>query len=209
MSEEHRRQGRKIPEVLTAEEQTALLRQPNPRYPTGERNRLMLSLMLNTGLRLSEATGLRWREIDLNSGKLMVRQGKGAKDRTLWVSERDLGPLQRWRGRQAEVVPGTPAHVFTTLDGNPVSNRYVQEMVKRYAAKARIDKDVHPHTLRHSFASDLYRETTNIRLTQKALGHANLATTQIYTHIVDEELEEALKAFRKPEAVVPSAKQKS
>jgi site-specific recombinase XerD len=94
------------------------------------------------------------------------------------------------------VVPSAPSHVFTTLDGKPVSNRYVQEMVKRYAAKAGIDKDVHPHTLRHTFATDLYRQTTNIRLTQKALGHANLATTQIYTHIVDEELEGALKSFR-------------
>ena len=69
-------------------------------------------------------------------------------------------------------------------------------MVKRYALKAGIEKNISPHTLRHSFATDLYRETTNIRLTQKALGHSNLATTQIYTHIVDEELEGALKSFR-------------
>ncbi len=90
--------------------------------------------------------------------------------------------------------------MFTTLQGNPVSGRYVQQMVKRCALRAGIEKDIHPHTLRHSFATDLYRETTNIRLTQKALGHANLATTQIYTHIVDEELEGALKSFRYAEA---------
>jgi len=69
-------------------------------------------------------------------------------------------------------------------------------MVARYAVNAGILKHVTPHTLRHSFATDLYRETTNIRLTQKALGHSNLTTTQIYTHIVDEQLEEALKTFR-------------
>lgn len=201
MSEERRQKGRKLPEVLTAEEQEALLRQPNPRYPTGERNRLLLLLMLNTGLRLSEATGLRWREIDLNTGRVMVRQGKGAKDRTLWVGERDLGLLRRWRERQVKVVPGAPSCVFTTLGGRPVSNRYVQEMVKRYAAKAGIDKDVHPHMLRHTFATDLYRQTTNIRLTQKALGHSNLTTTMIYCHIVDEELEDALKLFRKADRV--------
>lgn len=188
--------GRKIPEVLTESEQEALLEQPNLRYPTGERNRLMLSLMLNTGLRLSEATALRWQGIDLNSGKLMVRQGKGAKDRTLWVGEPDLEALRRWRHRQAEKVGEALAHVFTTLKGDPVSGRYVQQMVRRYALKAGIEKDIHPHTLRHTFATDLYRETTNIRITQKALGHANLATTQIYTHIVDEELEGALKSFR-------------
>jgi integrase/recombinase XerD len=79
--------------------------------------------------------------------------------------------------------------------------RSYARMVKRYAVKAGIEKDITPHTLRHSFATDLYRETTNIRLTQKALGHANLATTQIYTHIVDEELEGDLKSFRQPATV--------
>ena len=179
MNEKRRRQGRKIPEILEADEQAALLRQPNPRYPTGERNRLMLQLMMDTGLRLAEACALLWRDIDLTTGKLMVRQGKGAKDRTLWVGEGDLKSLRNWRERQAKDVVGSPNHVFTTMAGNPISGRYVQQMVKRYAAKAGIEKDVHPHTLRHTFATDLYRETTNIRLTQKPLGHANLSTTQI------------------------------
>lgn len=202
MSEKVIRQGRKIPEVLTSDEQEALLKQPNPRYPTGERNRLMLRLMLDTGLRLAEAIDLRWKHIDLNTGKVMVRQGKGHKDRTLWLGEDDLAMLRTWRDRQAKATGGTPELVFTTLEGGKLHPRYVQRMVKRYTAKAGIEKDVTPHTLRHSFATDLYRETTNIRLTQKALGHANLSTTQIYTHIVDEELEAALKSFRQPTAVV-------
>lgn len=195
------RKGFKIPEVLTDTEQEALLSQPNPRYPTGERNRALLRLMLDTGLRLSEACALRWRDIDLTTGKLMVRQGKGAKDRTLWIGEEDLDMLRSWRERQAKDIAGTPEHVFTTLEGKPISGRYVQAMVKRYAVKAGITKDIHPHTLRHSFATDLYRQTTNIRLTQKALGHSNLATTQIYTHIVDEELEGALRSFRQAATV--------
>jgi len=74
-------------------------------------------------------------------------------------------------------------------------------MVKRYAIKAGIDKDVSPHTLRHSFATDLYRETSKIRLVQKALGHSDLSTTMIYTHIVDDELEDVLKSFRQPATV--------
>jgi len=190
--------GRKIPEVLTATEQEALLAQPNPRYLTGHRNRMLLRLMLDTGLRLSEAINLRWRDIDLNSGKVMVRQGKGAKDRTLWTGEENLAALVAWRERQLAACSGAPENVFTTKGGGPLAPRYVQRMVKRYAAKAGIEKDVHPHTLRHSFATDLYRETTNLRLTQKALGHASVATTQVYTHIVDEELEGALKSFRQP-----------
>jgi len=192
----------RIPEVLTPSEQTALLAQPNRRYPTGERNFTMLQLMLDTGLRVSEACNLRWKDVDPDTGKLMVRQGKGSKDRTLWIGEDDLEILRVWRKRQAKDVKGTPPHVFTTLAGRPVSPRYVQQAVKRYAAKAGIDKNIHPHTLRHSFATDLYRATSKIRLVQKALGHSDLSTTMIYTHIFDDELEGALKSFRHTAAAI-------
>ena len=182
--------------MLTEQESAALLRQPNPRYPTGERNRLLLSLMLNTGLRLSEAIGLQWRDLDLISGRLFVRQGKGAKDRTLWVGEADLAALRHWRDRQMEIVRHVAEHVFTTLAGSPISGRYVQQMVKRCAARAGINKNVHPHLLRHTFATDLYRDTGRIRLVQKALGHADLSTTMIYTHVYDEEVETAMRNLR-------------
>ncbi|MCK4391628.1 tyrosine-type recombinase/integrase [Candidatus Bipolaricaulota bacterium] len=191
---------KKLPTVLTENEQARLLEQPNPRYPTGERNRTMLNLMLNTGLRLAEVTALKWRDLDLTTGKLIVRQGKGAKDRTLWVAEADIDRLRSWRERQAAPC-GQCEHIFTTLQGKPLGHRYVQRMVKRYAAKAGIDKDVSPHTLRHSFATDLYRETSKIRLVQKVLGHSDLSTTMIYTHVFDPEVEEALKSFRQTTAV--------
>jgi len=174
----------RIPEVLTPDEQRSLLKQPNRRYPPGQRNHLLLHLILDTGLRLAEAIAARWSDIDLNTVKLMIRQGKGAKDRSLWIGDADLRLLRKWRQRQAEEVGGKVEHVFTTLEG-----------------KAGITKNIHPHTLRHSFATDLYQETGKILLVQKALGHANLSTTQIYTHIVDEELEGALKSFRRPTAV--------
>jgi site-specific recombinase XerD len=192
---QRRREWRKVPDVLTAEEQGALLKQPNPRYPTGERNQLILRMMLNAGLRLAETTALSWKDIDLGTGRLQVQRGRGARDRVLWVGDADLEALREWRERQRRDVGGIPGHVFTTLEGRPVSNRYVQAMVKRYAQKAGIGKNVHPQLLRHTFATDIYRETASIRLTQKALGHADLSTTQIYTHIVDEELEGALKSF--------------
>ena len=82
-----------------------------------------------------------------------------------------------------------------------MGHRYVQRMVKRYAAKAGINKSISPHTLRHSFATDLYRETSKIRLVQKVLGHSDLSTTMIYTHIFDEEVESAPKSFRQAEGV--------
>ncbi len=189
--------GRRIPEVLTEDEQEALINQFNERYPTSHRNKMMIQLMLDTGLRLAEACSLRWKDIDLTSGKLMVREGKGAKDRTLWIGENRLEDLREWKERQIEWLDESPKHVFTTRNGDPVSHRQVQYMVKNYSEKAGIeDKSVHPHMLRHTFATDLYSETGNIRLVQKALGHSDLSTTMIYTHIVDDELEDALKSFR-------------
>jgi integrase/recombinase XerD len=124
----------------------------------------------------------------------MVKQGKGSKDRTLWVAEADIDCVRRWRECQ-EAVCDACEHVFTTLKGKALGYRYVQRMVKRHAAKAGIEKNVSPHTLRHSFATDLYRETSKIRLVQKVLGHSDLSTTMIYTHIFDEEVESALKSF--------------
>jgi len=113
----------------------------------------------------------------------------------VWVAEGDIDRLRSWRERQGGQC-GQCDHVLSTLKGKALGHRYVQRMVKRYAAKAGIDKNISPHTLRHSFATDLYRETSKIRLVQKVLGHSDLSTTMIYTHIFDEEVESALKSFR-------------
>lgn len=183
---------RVIPETLTPEDQAALLRQPNRRAPTGLRNLCMLRLMLNAGLRASEVIALQPGNIDCNSGKLTIKQGKGKKDRILWIGEDDLALIRRWKEKR----PQSP-YLFPTLKGDKLDDRYLRQMVKRYAQRAGIEQDVHPHTLRHTFATDLYRQTKNIRLVQKALGHADLSTTMIYTHIVDDELEDALKSLRR------------
>ncbi|MGC9018803.1 MAG: tyrosine-type recombinase/integrase [Candidatus Bipolaricaulaceae bacterium] len=99
------------------------------------------------------------------------------------------------------MVGKASAHVFTTLEGRPLQPRYVQAMLARYAAKAGIEKRVHPHTLRHSFATDLLRQVGNVEIVRRALGHANLSTTQVYVHLVDADLEAALKSLRRREAV--------
>ena len=191
---------RAIPVILTEEEQEDLLNQFNVRYVTSQRNKVMFQLMLNTGLRVSEAVSLRWKDVNLTSGKLMVREGKGAKDRTLWVDNDQLDELGEWKERQVEKLGEVPKWVFSTLrEGNAGKKLTIQQVwktLKTYTEKAGIKKDISPHTLRHTFATDLYRETGKIRLVQKALGHADLSTTMIYTHIVDEELEGAMKSFR-------------
>jgi site-specific recombinase XerD len=135
------------------------------------------------------------------SGQLKVVQGKGSKDRILWLPEEDLELLQSWKQRQSEKASKSLEYVFTAMSkgtlGNKLDNRYVQDMVKRYAKKAGIEKQISPHTLRHCYGSDLLRQTKNIRMVQKALGHNQLNTTMIYTHIVDDELKNELKNFRK------------
>gem|GEM_PF-6547480 len=111
---------RAIPLVLTEDEQENLLDQFNERYVTSQRNKVMFGLMLNTGLRASETVSLRWEDVNLTpSGKLMVRKGKGAKDRTLWVDNSQLEELGEWKERQVEKVGELPEWVFSTLrEGN-------------------------------------------------------------------------------------------
>lgn len=191
---------KKLPNVLSEDEQARLLSQPNPRYVTGQRNHLLLKIFLDAGLRLSEATGLKWKNISLMTGQLKVVEGKGAKDRILWLAEENLELLKSWKQRQALEAKENLNYVFTAMSkgtlGNKLDNRYVQDMVKRYAKKAGISKNVSPHTCRHTFATDMLRKTKNIRMVQRALGHNQLNTTMIYTYIYDSELKVQMKNFR-------------
>lgn len=209
---------RKIPDVLIAGEQDLLLNQflpPSegeeiedeegfrpPGRPISALSRLrdlcLVRLMLNSGLRCSEVLKLRRRDIELATGRVWVRNGKGGKDRVLWLGEADVGLLTGYLEAQGNLSLGAPdSPIFLNLKGEPLQGRYVRKMVAEAAREAGVQKQVHPHTLRHTFATDLLRATKNLRLVQKALGHARVETTTIYTHIVDEELEDAMKNFRK------------
>lgn len=146
-------QPKRLPTVLTEAEQEALLQQPDRRRRTGLRNLCLLRLLLNTGLRAMEVINLKVRDIDWRSGKVMVRQGKGKKDRTLWIGENDLDLLKKWLKVKAQ-LPASE-FLFTTEDGPRLLDRYLRIMMKRLARRAGIDKDVHPHRLRHTVATDL------------------------------------------------------
>jgi integrase/recombinase XerD len=185
-----------LPKVLTEPETSSLLDQPNQRYYGPHRDYLYMRIMLKAGLRASEAVSLQPEHIDLMSGKLMVREGKGAKDRTLWIGEELLGELRSWMDRRKSTA-GDSKYLLPTSKGTKVATSHLRRSVKRYAKKAEIDDvdRVSPHTLRHTFATRLYRSAGKIRMVQKALGHSDLSTTMIYTHVVDEELETALKGL--------------
>lgn len=186
---------KKLPEFLTIDEQKQLLGVFNERYFNSYRNKVMINLFLSSGLRLSEMINLKWNDINLMTGQLKVVEGKGSKDRIVWIGEKILEDLRKWRERQVEKLGGC-IYVFTNRTKGKLVDRDIREMVVNYSQKSGINKKVSPHTLRHSYATDLLRATKNIRLVQKALGHEDLSTTIIYTHIVDEEYEQELKNFR-------------
>jgi site-specific recombinase XerD len=187
---------RKIPEVMDQAEQLLLLAPlRGSKAPTKIRNLALLRLMLDSGLRASEALALRTGDLNMDSGQLIVRNGKGGKDRALWIGQATVKLVSKW----LLIAPARKNNlIFTTLKGGKISRIYLWKMVNRLAKKAGLSKKIHPHTLRHCFASDLLRDSKNLRLVQKALGHSQITTTQIYTHIVDDELEEAMKCLRNP-----------
>ena len=181
---------RRLPKVLSASETARVLAQFNTRYPTPLRNLCMVRAMLEAGLRVGEVVALKPDHLDMTTCKLMVREGKGAKDRVLWIGDglRDL--IGAWLERR----PGS-GWLFPTRQGGQVQTRYMRQMVKRVARKARVSEveRVSPHSFRHTFATNLYSETKNLLMVQKALGHAYVSTTQIYCHLVDGELEAAMR----------------
>ena len=187
---------KRLPKVLSTDETDALLSQPNRRYFSPHRDYLMMRVMLKAGLRVGEATGLRPEHVDLQTGKTNVTEGKGAKDRMVWLSGDVLSELRDWSTRRVNAV-GDCDLFFPTQKGTPVETSHVRRSVKRYARKAGIPGvgRVSPHTLRHTFATRLYKQTGDIRMVQKALGHTDVSTTMIYTHIVDEDLSSAMRSL--------------
>jgi len=181
----------KLPVVLEVEEAKKLLEVPQKRYPTGVRNKAMLAVMLNMGLRVSEVSNLKFKDVNINKKKLRVVDGKNSKDRDLIIPGYTLELLEKWIFIKPE-----SNYFFTTLDGSKVVTRYIQDMVKRYRERSNIDKNVTPHTLRHTFATQFYRQTKDIETLRKILGHADISTTQIYVTLANIDVENAMNGFK-------------
>jgi integrase/recombinase XerD len=188
-----KRKAMKIPEFLTVDEQDRILSLFADDSPVSIRNRAIVRLFLDTGLRTSELIDLKHRDVDLTTGRLWVRQGKNSKDRGLFFNGSSNTALKAW----LTVKPGEhkPSdNLFTSLDGRkPLCGRYIRRMVAQIGEKAGVEKRCHPHIFRHSFGTRLLRQEKNLFLLSKALGHANLSSTQIYLHLEDSELETAMK----------------
>ena len=193
----------RLPEILTREEAQALLRAPSRRCPTGRRNRALVVVLYRQGLRISEALALQVKDVDFANGTLHVWRGKGAKDRTLYLDDHTAEVLRTWmedRSRpRSEFIfttitrEGNGAGGRETRPGKPLSPQYVHAVLARLAKRAGIRKKVHPHMLRHTFASELLQEGYDIRQVQTLLGHRDVSTTMIYTHVYDPELAEKMR----------------
>jgi len=164
------------PQVLSKREQLDLLRQPKPKAPTGLRNLCLISLMLKTGIKAAELIKIGEQDIDWERGLVKIYESGGAKERYLHIDEVELSLLKSWR----RIKPAESLLFFTTLNGEPLKDRYLREMIKRYARKAGIKKDVYPHLLRTTFALEFLHETRDIDLLQEVLGHRDQSTTHNY-----------------------------
>lgn len=180
------------PDVLSSSVIDALLDAPDPNTPEGIRDRAMLYLMYATGLRVSELVSLTLRELDLRAGLVRV-VGKGRKQRVVPYGERAADRLSEYLAdsRTALLLSQElteSSYLFVTRRSPLMTRQAFWKNIKRYALQAGIDVNVSPHKLRHSFATHLLNHGANLRLVQTLLGHANLTTTEIYTHVAQERL---------------------
>lgn len=196
---------RKQVTFLTPEELERLFKQPDTETLAGLRDRSILELLFSSGLRVSELVNLDIDHVNLKRREFMVR-GKGQKDRPIFISDAAAAWLQAYLDKRTDNVKplfiriGKTSKLATT-DGDyfRLTARSIQRLVKHYALMAGITKQVSPHTLRHSFATDLLMNGADLRSVQAMLGHSNISTTQIYTHVTDPHLKSVHEKFHSKE----------
>lgn len=175
------RAGRKLPNALDVDQVAALLDIPEDN-DLARRDRAMLELLYSAGLRVSELTTLTWNQVDLAEGMVRV-VGKGRRERIVPIGAPAIKALKRWHKIHFVVAGSDQPRIFTSMKGKPLGVRAIQKRVAWWSARQGLDQSVHPHQLRHSFASHILESSGDLRAVQELLGHANLSTTQIYTHL--------------------------
>ena len=183
------RLGRPLPGVLTEQEVERLVAAPDLETPVGIRDRAMLEVLYATGLRVSELVSLRSEQVNLLQGVVRVI-GKGGKERLVPLGEPAVAWLERLlEGSRDEILGAKRSSaLFPTARGSAMTRQAFWYLIKRYAARAGITRDISPHTLRHAFATHLLDHGADLRVVQMLLGHRDISTTQIYTHIARERL---------------------
>jgi integrase/recombinase XerD len=183
--------GRSLPKSLTEEEVEALLSAPVVSDPLGNRDRAMLEVLYATGLRVSELVNLRHGQVNLNQGVIRI-MGKGNRERLIPLGEEAMRWLTEFfNGARSEILLERQTdYLFPTRRGDRMTRQAFWHIIKRYARKSSISKELSPHTLRHAFATHLLNHGADLRVVQMLLGHSDLSTTQIYTHVARERLKE-------------------
>lgn len=182
-----------IPEVLSGAEVENLLAQPNPENATGARDKAVLELLYASGLRVSELCSVGIYDVDEDCIKV---KGKGGKERLVPVGKPALQAIDHYLANYRDQTDSSRQQaLFVTKSGKPMNRVSVWSMIKKYAKCAKITKNISPHTLRHSFATHLLDHGADLRIIQEMLGHANIATTDRYTHVSRAHLTEAFQAF--------------
>lgn len=192
------RQAPRFPKTLSERQVEALLAAPDTETPLGMRDYAMLEVLYATGLRVSELVGLKTHQVGLSEGVVKVI-GKGDKERMVPMGEQARDAVQRWQaeGRQEVLGRRLSDDLFVTARGGGMTRQMFWVMIKRYAAQADIRVHLSPHVLRHAFASHLLNHGADLRVVQMLLGHADISTTQIYTHVARERLK-SLHAMHHP-----------
>lgn len=188
------RPGTSLPKTLTEDDVVRLLRQPDVRELNGLRDKAMIETLYATGLRVSELVNLRMDEVNLNVGFVRCL-GKGSKERVVPIGEVAVEMIKYYltNCRSHFMKGGRSEYLFLTNRGEPMSRVGFWKVIKKHAAAAGITKHITPHVLRHSFATHLLQHGADLRSIQEMLGHASVATTQIYTHVTRDHLREAYR----------------
>jgi integrase/recombinase XerD len=183
--------GRSLPKSLTEEEVESLLGAPVVSDPLGNRDRTMLEVLYATGLRVSELVNLRHGQVNTTQGVIRIL-GKGNRERLIPLGEEAMRWLKDFsNGSRGEILLERQTdYLFPTRRGDRMTRQAFWHIIKRYARKAGINKELSPHTLRHAFATHLLNHGADLRVVQMLLGHSDLSTTQIYTHVARERLKE-------------------
>ncbi|MFN6965006.1 MAG: site-specific tyrosine recombinase XerD [Pyrinomonadaceae bacterium] len=182
-----------LPKFLNQGEIETLLAQPDTSTETGLRDRAILELMYASGLRVSEAVNVRLKDIDLDLG-LLTTTGKGGKTRRVPVGTSAVEWLKSYLVLRRQKENIEVENLFVTPHGRPINRQIIYDSIRRYAEDCGLE-GVSPHTLRHSFATHLIQNSADIRSVQQMLGHADISTTQIYTHMTDAHLRRSYERF--------------
>ena len=183
--------GRSLPKSLSEEEVESLLGAPVVSDPLGNRDRTMLEVLYATGLRVSELVNLRHGQVNTTQGVIRIL-GKGNRERLIPLGEEAMRWLKDFaQGSRSEILLERQTdYLFPTRRGDRMTRQAFWHIIKRYSKKAGVEKELSPHTLRHAFATHLLNHGADLRVVQMLLGHSDLSTTQIYTHVARERLKE-------------------